>query len=203
MADVQAGESGLLTSKWGPLPVWVWGLLGLAVAWAVAKYRDLKNAATAQQDTTSAGTGLTASESQDVVPQFIIENQLPGTTINVPGGGGASSHPVPPPGGGGGVPIIVSPPGKGPHPPAHGGTPHPPKPPAKPPVKGKGKAIEYRVQHGDTLSTIAAKHGIKDWHTLWTYNTTPGNRPASTIAELKRRGPDDIVTGELILIPTS
>lgn len=202
MADVAASEGSLLTSKWGPLPVWVWGLLGLAAAWAVAKYRDLKNAAAAQQDTTSAGTGLTASESQDVVPQFIIENQLPGTTINVPGGGGTSSHPVPPPGGG--VPIIVSPPGKGPHPPAHGGTPPPHKPPARPPAKGKARPIEYTVQHGDSLSSIASKYHVQGgWQTLWDYNTTPGNRPEATIATLKQRGPNTLFAGEKILIPTS
>jgi nucleoid-associated protein YgaU len=34
------------------------------------------------------------------------------------------------------------------------------------------------VQSGDTLSTIAAKEGVSDWHTLYTENeSTVGSNP--------------------------
>jgi LysM repeat protein len=56
------------------------------------------------------------------------------------------------------------------------------------------------VKKGDTLSAIAAKYHTT-WQALWKWNTTKGNRPASTIATLLGRGPNDLVVGEEIDIP--
>lgn len=187
MAEVARGEQSLLTSKWGPLPVWLWGGIGLVLAWLFAKWRDSKN--TKKQDSTAADTADLGdeSESEKVAPQFIIEN-------NMPAGVGAPPTPS--------APIttlpatpVVTPPKTTPNPPT---TTKPPPPKAKPPAKKE--PLKYKVKHGDTLSAIAKKY-----HTtaaaLYKYNTTPGNRPAATIATLKKRGPNLLYANETILIP--
>ena len=60
----------------------------------------------------------------------------------------------------------------------------------------------YTVVTGDNLTTIAKKYGTTA-ASLFAYNTTPGVRPAATIATLKQRGPNLIYAGEKILIPSS
>lgn len=194
MADPGEGDGGgggtgsLLARKWGPMPVWAWALIGLAVAWGIAKYRSTKAAAAAAAD----ATNLTTADGQAVAPQFVIENNMPfspSAPVTVPAGPPAPV--VTPPGTAPGPPVV-----KPPAPPAK-------KPPAKAPApKGKAKAGVYRVVSGDTLSSIAAKHGTTA-QKLFTYNTTPGNRPAATIALLKSRGPNLIFPGEEIDIPQS
>ncbi|NUP38964.1 MAG: LysM peptidoglycan-binding domain-containing protein [Streptomyces sp.] len=193
MADVQAGEHSLITSKWGPLPVWAWSLIGLALAWLYAKYRSGQQAKQAQQQQDSTGSG-TDAQSQDVAPQFIIENNMPGvgapTTPSAP-----VTAPTPP--------STPTPPGKTPNPPTTGK----PKPPPKKKPPTPKEPTQYKVKHGDTLSSIAARHKNPKtgkpytWQQLWEYNTTPGNRPASTIATLKKRGPNLLYANETILIP--
>lgn len=191
MAEVAQGERSLLASKWGPLPVWAWGAIGLVVAWLIAKWQSSRSAKNTKQEADTADLADT-SESEQVAPQFIIEN-------NMPAGVGAPTTPqapVPPPS----TPPVVTPPGKSPNPPTHQ---KPPKIPGKPsvPSKPSKKApVEYKVKHGDTLSAIAKKHGTT-WQALWTYNTTAGNRPADTIKTLKQRGPNLLYAGETILIP--
>jgi nucleoid-associated protein YgaU len=93
----------------------------------------------------------------------------------------------------------VTPPGTTTKPPT---TSKPAPTPAKPPTK---KApVSYKVQHNDTLSSLATKYHVAGgWETLWKYNTTKGNRPADTIAELIKRGPNLLYSGETILIPQS
>ncbi len=184
-------SKNLLMRKWGPFQVWVYALAGLVAAWLIAKWRasQAAKASTSEQADTADAT---TSESEQVAPQFIIENNMPAgvgapTTPQAP----VITTPVPPP--------VVTPPGKSPNPPTT--TPVKPpvkKPPAKTPVK---KApVTYVVKHGDTLSAIAKKyHTTVD--ALWKYNTTTGNRPADTIKTLKQRGPDLLFAGEKILIP--
>ncbi len=184
MAEVASGERNLLTSKWGPAPVWVWAMGGLVVAWLVAKWRDSKSS---KQQAAQADTADTA-ESEQVAPQFIIEN-------NMPAGVGAPTTPsapitVPP-----GPPPTTTPPGTTPNPPT---TTTPKPPPKKPPAKKP--PVQYKVKHGDTLTAIAKRYGTT-WQALWTYNTTAGNRPADTIKTLKSRGPNLLYAGETILIP--
>lgn len=196
MADVSSTGGNLLTQKWGPVPVWVYALGGLLAAWAFAYFRNLKQAAaanTAQQQPDVANATDGADEGQAVAPQFIIENNLPQTP----------SAPVPPPTA---PPPAVTPPSTTPTPPVVSKpTPSSPSTPSTPPPKtvtppAKKAPIQYKVKSGDTLSTIAAKyHTTAD--ALWAYNTTPGNRPASTIATLKARGKDLIFANETILIP--
>ena len=189
------GTGGLLTSKWGPMPVWVWALAGLGVAWAIAKYRSNQAAKTAATSTASA-TDPSTLEGMQSAPQFIIENNMPGTSpsapITVPAG------PAPP---------VVTPPGTLPNPPTNippGSPPavgHPTTPPPRvaPP---KRAPVQYRVQPGDNLSTIAAKYHVKGgWQELFTFNTTPGVRTASSIKTIKSRGPNHLVAGEDIFIP--
>lgn len=182
-------SGSLLTRKLGPLPVWVYALLILVGAWVYAKYRNKQQAASTSTDT--SGTDTSAPEGQAVAPQFVIENNMPATTI------GSANQPVPstpPP-----QPPTVTPPGKGTKPPTGGG-----KPPAKPPTKKPGSSgkppIKYRVVHGDTLTSIAQSHGVTEAE-LWAFNTDPKNRSASSIATLKRRGQNTIFAGEEILIP--
>jgi LysM repeat protein len=199
VAEVAQAESNLLTRKVGPLPVWAYALIGLVLAWVYMKYRDSKNAATtAATDTTgTAAAGTNSSESQDTAPEFIIENNMPADNINVTTtspGGGTPSKPVTPPTTP--APPVVTPPKTTPKPPVT----TKPKPPAKTPTPAKKPPIQYRVHSGDTLSSIAAKYHTT-WQKLWTFNTTAGNRPADTIATLKKRGPNLLYANELILIP--
>lgn len=190
MADVATSEGNLLTRKAGPMPVWVWGLIGLAVAWAFAKYRDLKSAAAAAQQQPAPGAAA-SSESQQVAPQFIIEENLPTVPVSISGIPSAPvTQPTTPP-----LPV-TTPPGTAPKPPVAT------KPAAPPPPKGTRKKppLHYIVHHGDTLGSIAARYGT-NWQHLYQYNTTPGVRPADTIATLKQRGPNLLYAGETILIP--
>lgn len=205
MAEVQGAEHNLLTTKWGPMPVWLWALIGLAVAWAYAKYKSSKATAAAASTATSSDT--TGSDgTEPVAPQFVIENNMPADNLTV----NTTSTPVQTPTGPN--PPVVTPPGTAPGPPVATNPDKPPttgkppvttKPPVrvvKPPVSKRKPPIQYKVVHGDTLSAIASRY-----HTtvakLWTYNTTPGNRPASTIATLKSRGQNLLFAGETILIP--
>lgn len=202
MADVGTTEGNLLTSKWGPAPVWVWMLGGLVIAWIFAKWRDMKNAQKANQtDAASNAGGDYAAEGQNVAPQFIIENNMPQDQYPTPGPAPAPSQPVitgPQP------PAVTTLPGTISSPPIASKPTPTPSPVSKPspPKTSKKPPKQYKVVAGDSLSKIAAKEGVKGgWETLWAFNTTPGNRPASTITTLKKRGPNKIYPGETILIP--
>ena len=183
----------LLKRKWGPAPVWIWSVAGLVAAWLVAKWRASRAAANgAQQQDQQGATGADA-ESEDVAPQFIIENNFPpGVGAPPTPSAPVTVPPVPPP-------VKVTLPGTSPNPPAT----TPSKPPANPKTKPKTPSkppITYKVKSGDTLAAIAKRYHTT-WQSLWSYNTTPGNRPASTIATLKQRGPSLLYAGETILIP--
>ena len=103
-----------------------------------------------------------------------------------------TNNPAPTPG----TPSPTGPPPK--QPPPHAGGVVVPKPPVQ------QNPLVYRVKKGDTLSGIAKKYGLS-WQQLYLYNTTTGpkgaNRPASTIATLKSRGPNKIFSNEEIDIP--
>lgn len=200
----KAGVGGLLTSKWGPAPVWVYALGVLALAWAYSKYRSMKAdaaAGTDQPQTADAG-GDYAAEGQDVAPQFIIENNMPQTITPGPAPATPPSAPVVTPPTKGGGPVVISPPATTTKPPVVSK----PTPPTKKPPAKKAP-LTYKVVSGDSLSKIAAKYTNPTtkkkftWQELWTFNTTSGNRPAATIATLKKRGPNLLYAGETILIP--
>lgn len=195
MADVAAGEHNLLTSKVGRIPVWLLAVGGLLAAWLYAKWRDSKASAAAGSGSASDSAGTdAASESQQVAPQFIIENNMP----NMPQDAGAPSAPSAPVTTSPAPAPVATPPGTSPSPPSTA-KPAPAKPPAKK-APAKKAPLQYKVRHGDNLSTIAAAHHTT-WQKLWAYNTTPGNRPAATIRTLKQRGPSLLYAGETILIP--
>lgn len=192
-----APSSDFLTQKAGILPVWGWGAIGLGAAYGYSRYKA--NQAAAQGNGTTATTNA-AGESTAAAPQFIIENQEPGwgsvsvpVNITTPG-------PVPvttPPGTGTGPPI-TSPPIQGGNPPHGPGGPVPVSGPTKPAAK---PPIAYKVQHGDNLSTIAAKY-----HTtataLFSYNTGASSpHSASARAQLLKQGPNLIYAGQTIYIP--
>lgn len=193
MAEIEGGGGNLLTTKWGPMPVWAWGGISLVLAWIYAKWRSSKATAATATAADTTGSGDSSSETDATAPQFIIENNMPG--------GGAPSAPVTAPSGPGAP--VVTPPTTTPAPPTTiPKTPGPVKVPAPKPVKvpTKKAPIPYKVKTNDNLSSIAAKY-----HTtaaaLWKYNTTAGNRPAATIATLKSRGENKLFAGETILIP--
>lgn len=202
MADVQQAQTSLLTSKWGPLPVWGWSLIGLAVAWIYAKWRASQQDKANQDTATPADTGMGTDQTQAVAPQFVIENNLPSESSPVTAPATPPVQSTPP--GTSSHPPVVVPPGRGTPIPAPAPTGKPAGVTATPikaptPVKKK-PPIQYRVKPGDTLSSIAARYHTT-WQKLWAFNTTPGNRPAATIATLKKRGPNLIEPNELILIP--
>lgn len=79
-------------------------------------------------------------------------------------------------------------------------TPPPPKPPVATGPTKEGP-LHYEVVSGDTWGSIAERHGLTA-QALFDYNLSPeAGRPATTIAELKERGINTLVIGELVLIP--
>lgn len=172
--------------KAGPLPMWGWGgiLLGGALLYSlVQRSRQAKTA-----DDTSSQPTDTSTVPSDQVPDFISQvyttvNNTPTPTATPPP---ATTLPAP----------VTNPPVA---PPKTTTAPRTPAPVTGPP-KVAAKATSYKVKTGDTLSSIAKKYGTT-WQALFTYNTTPGVRPADTIKTLKARGPNLLYSGETILIP--
>ncbi len=195
------GMGALLQRKALGMPVWLLALFGLGAAWAIAKYRSDK-ASTTAASTTAASTTAADAEGQAVAPQFVIENNLP--TESSPASTTPPGTPAPPVTS---APPTTTPPGTTAAPPVVTKAPPVTTPPKTPPKTTTPKtpapaAIEVRVQPRDTLTSIAAKYGVKGGAAeLYTYNTTPGVRDASAIATIKQRGPNLLEVGEEILIP--
>jgi nucleoid-associated protein YgaU len=187
-----------LVKKAGPLPVWLWGLIGLAVAYLYSKYKAGKASATPAAATTATPAGEPGTGS----PYFVIEDNSTG------GMGHSHSQPVSPPPTT--TPPTTTPPGTtttipvmpvGPEPSPVGPLPVPAQPvttsnPAAPTTRAT-----YTVVPGDTLSKIAAKFGTTA-AAIFAYNTTPGVRPAATEAKLLQQGPNLIYAGQQFLIPS-
>lgn len=89
------GGGNVFTRKLGPMPVWGWMGVGLAVA--LGYYFWQKNKAA---NSTSSTTGTTGTTDQNLVPQFV--NQVydnstpPDIDVNVNGGQGPPGPPGPP-----------------------------------------------------------------------------------------------------------
>ena len=178
-----------LKTKWAGMPIGVWAALGtvaLAIYLTKKKAKSGTTQAAADQTNSDLGSaaqlanmfevaGLMPYQGGDVyINTTTTQNPPPskGTPTPLPGGTGSHPHP----GGGGSTP-------------------------GKPPTQGAPKpAGTYTVKHGDTLTSIAKKYGFT-WQELYKYNTTPGVRPASTEATLKKRGPNLLYANEKILIP--
>jgi nucleoid-associated protein YgaU len=74
--------------------------------------------------------------------------------------------------------------------------------PALPPAAGAataddGRAVEVTVRLGDTLSEIAAEHGVDDWTTVW-----PSNAGREEPEGARYTDPDHIEPGWTVTIPT-
>jgi LysM repeat protein len=84
-------SKNLLLTKWGPLPVWVWSLIGIALAWAYSKYES--NKASTAASSTSSTAATSAAEPASGSPYYVIENNQPPATTSVtvtPPGTGSS-----------------------------------------------------------------------------------------------------------------
>jgi len=191
MAEV---KGNFLTRKLGPMPMYGWmgGLLAVLIGVSLYKNKSSTAATAAATDSTSTDT-----VPSDQVPDYITQVY---NTVNATTGQPATTTAPPTT-----TPVTPKPPTTPPVNPVKAPTPvKKPTPvtvkkPAPTPVKAK-TPISYKVQHGDTLTSIAKKYGTT-WQALWTYNTTSGVRPAATIATLKQRGPNLLYSGETILIP--
>lgn len=189
-------DANFLMEKYGGLPVLAWAAVstgGLAVYLihkknATANSGQAATSAAAQQANSNLGSasqlanffevaGLMPYQGGDV---YVNTTQTNNTPVTNTGGWTVTQGPNPP------QPNPSPAPGGGNRPPA-----------TSPP-------LVYRVHRGDTLSAIAAKYGLT-WQQLYAYNTSTGskgaNRPPSTIATLKRRGPNLIFSNEEIDIP--
>lgn len=190
MPTAPVPSKSLLTAKAGPLPVWAWGAGGLGAAWLWSKHVANQTATS----TTTTGTAG-AAEPTTGAPYYVIENNLP------PMSGGTPSAPVPSPTG---QPPTSGPPSTTPSPPTNQNpapVPRPTPTPTPAPVVHSG-ATTYRVQSGDTLTSIATKARVPGGAAaLWAYQLDPKNNSAQQIATLRQRGPSSLFPGETIRIP--
>jgi hypothetical protein len=175
---------GTLKSKLGPLPVWAWTLLGtIALALFLIRQKGKNGNDKAAADQTNSDLGSAAELANMFEVAGLMPYQGGDVYINPPA---SSPKPTPLP-----APIPPTVPKPIPTPGGHG----------KPPIPGAPKPrATYTVKHNDTLTAIAKKYGTTA-DALFKYNTTPGVRPASTEATLKKRGKNLLYAGEKILIP--
>jgi len=133
------------TRKLGPLPMWAW--LGIGLALLLVVYTWKNNKAASADTTTAADTSTDSSQIPQFINQTYVQN-MPGTTPP------PSSGTVPPPSGGGGV--LTPPSGNG-------------RPPGNPHVPSD----TYRYMHTsgayDTVAKIAKKYGTSV-STILAYN---------------------------------
>jgi LysM repeat protein len=184
--------------KAGPLPIYAWAGGGLGAALLIARFRTAKQDKQQAQQQPSAASSY-ASQPEMTMPQFVIQNQLPGYPY--PNPWGQVQPPVT-------APPVVTPPGGSTNPPMNGGNPptagtpgvkNPPQT-TPPPAQPKKPPTDYVVQHGDTLGAIAKRYGTTA-DALFAYNTTPGNRSADAIAKFRKQGINLIYAGQHIYIP--
>lgn len=216
-AELKQGRWG---HKYGPLPLWAWGGLGLGGALAVASWRKNKAAkSTANQPTVDQASTVSTSQT----PPYVVINDLytgtmttPTPVATPPVSGGhhrkdddddkpapiptpaptpqPTPTPTPTP-----IPVPVVPPPT--PPPVH--VVAPPPAPAPAPVQHASSPLAYKVQSGDSLSKIAAKFGVFGGNgvSLYNYNINSAGRSSADVAVLKQRGPNLIYAGETIYIP--
>lgn len=144
----KGGTAGLLATKWGPAPVYVWagGLLLVALLWN--RYQSGKSGTTAQQGAAAQNSQMSgyANEPQGTAPQFIIQNQIPSSP--------------------GGAPVVTPP----------GTTTSPPTttPPTSPYTPGQG-AVTINVGKGQTVTGVLNELHTKgypdlNWSDIWAWN---------------------------------
>ena len=162
-----------LKQKMGPMPVWVWALLGTAALALVL----IRKKSTTNADTTGAAadqTNSNLSSASELANLFNVAGLMPyqGGDVYVNTTSTAASPPTKTTG-----PVTV------------------PMPKAPAPV------ATYTVKKGDTMATIAKKYGVTST-TLWKYNTFPGVRSPGAAATMKVRQTDNkLIPGETVVIP--
>ena len=131
-APAQGKRGNVFTRKLGPLPMWAWLLIGIALILGYVYYRSKTSAGSSTADQTAAGTD--ASQ----VPQFVNQTY---TTVQPPAQSGQA-----------GTPGVVIPDGGPPTggPGGPGGV--------KPPLKPDTRYTEAVGQGGITLATFAKRH---------------------------------------------
>lgn len=196
---------GTLKSKLGPLPVWGWAILGTAaLALWISRHKGQSAAdkAAANQTNTDLGTASSLANFFDVAGIMPYSGGDVYVTQTVNSG---PSQPVVNKPGGGPLPV---PPGRGVKPPKP--TKPTPANTANPKSSAPPKPLQVKIntkdsaKWNDTLSGIASHYGMT-WQQLFAFNTATGakgaNRSASTIAKLKRRGPDLVYNGTTFYVP--
>lgn len=191
---------GTLKAKWHGVPVYIIALAGVM---GLALYLKRRNSTSSSATTAANQTNTNLGTAGQMSNQFWLAGMMPfqGGNVYVTQTNTSPGATKPPAKKGGG-PIIID------HPPGHY------RPPVKPPVHpvpGKKKPLPsqvdytYHVKKNDTLSGIAKHYGLTTAQ-LWNFNTgtNPANsamRPKSTIATLKKRGPNLIFPNETLAIP--
>jgi len=188
------GDEFGLTSTIGPLPVWGWMGISLALVLIYTQWR--KNKTASKTSTTATAPPTTAT---DQTPPFIIQNYTQ-TPAGVPGPAGPSG-PAGPTGATG--PAGGTTPGHNPFPNPIPVPVGPAQPVSMPTTK---QPLAYRVKPGDTLAKIASAYHVNGGaQALYQFNIGSGpgsaNRSAKDVATLKQRGPDLIYSNEVIYIP--
>jgi hypothetical protein len=190
VSTAPAGPSGsLLTRKWGPLPVWAWGGIGVGLAIIYRAYAGSKDAA--QQETSTTDFGGTTT------PPTVYQDYI---TITNP----IITNPDEPPGQGRGEPPQTTTPPATPTP----STPRPGKPPIRFPgptpthggQKGTGRWVTVakwtakNAPWNSTISGIAAHYNIKNWQSVW-------NLPQNASLRARRKQPNLIQPNDRVWVP--
>lgn len=198
MATEQTEQTGgsLWKRKYGPLPLWAWAAILLAVVAGWRLYSEHKTASSTQQDQTTA---------VDQAPPLVFQNYL---TLDTPDGmppGGGREHPpggTPPPGP---APSPTPTPAPGPAPtPAPTPTPKPapaPTPAPAPAPAGQWVTVarwtSSNTPWNSTLWGIATHFGFggNNWPTIW-------NAPQNAALRQRRKDPKLIQPGDQIFVPS-
>jgi hypothetical protein len=187
----------VLTQKFGPLPGWAWGGLGLGVALAVASWR--KN----QADSAENEDGVVVEDyalPDTLQPTYVFQNYDQDRTYvtvpQAPPAGGRPPDPVTPPVKPPVKPPVVTPP----KPPVV-----PPKPAPKPPAAPKGAwvtVVPYKSGQPkgtpSTISGIAQKVYGKSTSALW---SQIWNAPQNATLKKKRGAMNKIQPGDKVWVP--
>lgn len=184
----------MLTRKVGPLPVWVWAVIGLALAIIYKTIMANRAASAAAAAQTDPGTGVQLIGG-DQTPPVVFQNFTNVTTpITVPPGGGRMFPPVMPPVGTTPpvnmippiIPRIIAP-----------GV-APPPPPSAPAGQWVtiAKWTKVNAPWNSTLFGIAKqlKGNGNAWGAIW-------NDPANAAERTRRKEPKLIQPGDRIFVP--
>lgn len=86
-------QGSVIWQKKGPLPVWAWALIGLALIFIVTWWRRNRATGAATESVTGEGQGMMSAPPVFIVPQAAtpaVNVQLPATVPTAPAGGGAN-----------------------------------------------------------------------------------------------------------------